>query len=155
MAQLGLMVMQTHQSAQHIKTMQAEIERVAREAAPEVKRWVNPLVQLRQVTKGTAAVQVDAGLLSLLAAASPALEAQPAVKLGTVRYQAGAQTARGVTGKAAGGFMEMQLQAQDAAALEAIPSVMRPKTGLQVELSGLRAEGGRAEARLRIKEGGA
>ena len=154
-AQLGLMVMQTHQSAQHIKTMQAEIERVAREAAPEVKRWVNPLVQLRQMTKGTAAVQVDAGLLSLLAAASPALEAQPAVKLGTVRYQAGAQTARGVTGKAAGGFMEMQLQAQDAAALEAIPSVMRPKTGLQVELSGLRAEGGRAEARLRIKEGGA
>ncbi len=155
LAQLGLMLVQTHQARQHTLLMQAELERVAREAAPEVKRWVNPLVQMRQMTKGTEAVQLDAGLLALLAAVSPALEAQPAVKLGAVRYQAGTQTARSSTGKATGGFLEMQLQAQDATALEAIPNAIKPKIGLQVELGGLRAEDGRAEARLRIKEGGA
>ena len=154
-AQLGLMLLHTHQLKQQTILMQAELERVAREAAPMVKRWVNPLVQLRQMSKGTGAAQAESGLLPLLAAVSPALNVQPTVKLGALRYQAGAQPGRAASGKTAGGLLEMQLQAQDAQALEALAAALKSKAGTQVELSGLRAEGGQAEARLRIKEGGA
>jgi len=154
-AQLGLMLVQTHQLKQHTLAMQAEIERVAREAAPEVKRWVNPLSQLRQMAKSGGGASTAAGeFLPLLATLSPALNVQPAVRLGNLRYQAGTQP--GVkpskTGTKNSGMLDVQLTAPDAAALDAVQSVFKSQRGLQAELSGLRAEAGQAEARLRLKE---
>ena len=156
-AQLGFMLMQTHQSQQRIKTMQAEIEREAREAAPEVKRWVNPLAQLRQMAKGgQSASDTAGGLLPLLAALSPALEAQPTVKLGNLRYQAATPqgTKPGKTGAKSSGTLDVQLSASDTAALTAIPMSFKTQPRIQADLDGLRAEGGQAEARLRLKEVG-
>ncbi|MEW5838944.1 MAG: type II secretion system protein GspL [Pseudomonadota bacterium] len=154
-AQLGLMLWQTQEYKRQTLQMQDELARVAREAAPQVQRWVNPLVQLRQMAKGTGATANDAALLPLLAAASPAFAAQPTVRLGQLRYQAAAQPGRAPTGKTSGAQLEMQLQAQDAAALEALAAALKSRAGAQVELHGLRVEGGQAEARLRFKEGGA
>lgn len=155
-AQLGLMLMQTHQSQQHIKTMQAEIEREAREAVPEVKRWVNPLAQLRQMAKGGGASSAAGEFLPLLAILSPALSAQPAVKLGNLRYQAGTQPGAkpGKAGAHNSGTLDVQLTATDAAALDAMQTVFKSQPRIQAELGGLRAEGGQAEARLRLKEMG-
>lgn len=157
LAQLGLMLMQTQQSQQHIKTMQAEIEREAREAVPEVKRWVNPLTQLRQMAKSGGGASGAAGeFLPLLAILSPALSAQPAVKLGNLRYQAGTQPGGkpGKTGANNSGTLDVQLTATDAAALDAMQTVFKSQPRVQAELGGLRAEGGQAEARLRLKEMG-
>ncbi len=155
LAQLGLMLVQTQQAKQHTQAMQAEIERVAREAAPEVKRWVNPLSQLRQMAKRGGGATTAAGeFLPLLAALSPAMDAQPAVKLGNVRYQAGTQPGAkaGKSGVNSSGMLDVQLTAPDAAALDAVQTVLKARRGAQAELSGLRAEGGQAEARLRLKE---
>ena len=155
-AQLGLMLLETYQLKTRTQSMQAELARVAREAAPEVKRWVNPLVQLRQLAKGSGGAQTEQGLLPLLAALSPALEAQPAAKLSDLRYQSGqlsGMSAR-AAGKTAGGTLEVQLEAPDAAALDAVNAALKSRPGMQAELSGLRAESGRAEARLRLKESG-
>jgi general secretion pathway protein L len=155
LAQLGLMLVQTQQAKQHTQAMQAEIERVAREAAPEVKRWVNPLSQLRQMAKrGGGATTATGELLPLLALLSPAMDAQPAVKLGNVRYQAGTQPGAkaGKSGANSSGMLDVQLTAPDAAALDAVQSAFKLQRDVQAELSGLRAEGGQAEARLRLKE---
>jgi len=154
-AQLGLMLMQTQQAKQHTQAMQAEIERVAREAVPEVKRWVNPLSQLRQMAKSGGGASTAAGeFLPLLAALSPAMNAQPAVRLGNVRYQSGTQPGAkaGKSGANSSGMLDVQLTAPDAAALDAVQSVLKSQRGWQAELSGLRAEAGQAEARLRLKE---
>ena len=155
LAQLGLMLVQTQQAKQHTQAMQAEIERVAREAAPQVKRWVNPLAQLRQMAKSGAGVSTAAGeFLPLLAALSPAMDAQPAVKLGNLRYQAGTMSGSkaGKSGANSSGMLDVQLTAPDAAALDAVQTALKSQRDAQAELSGLRAEGGQAEARLRLKE---
>ena len=162
-AQLGLMLMQTHQLRQQTQAMQAELEDVARKAAPEVRRWVNPLVQLRQMAKGSGIAEAEGGFLPMLALMSPALQSQPAVKLGALRYQASARAQEGKTpasagrssGRPSGGVLEAQLEAPGAEMLEALKNGLKLPAGVQGELGGLRAEGGRAEARLRIKEGGA
>ncbi len=155
LAQLGLMLVQTQQAKLHTQAMQADIERVAREAAPEVKRWVNPLSQLRQMAKRGAGATTAAGeFLPLLAALSPAMNAQPAVKLGNLRYQAGTQAGAkaGKSSANSSGMLDVQLTAPDAAALDAVQSTFKSQRDVQAELSGLRAEGGQAEARLRLKE---
>lgn len=146
--QLGYMLVHTQQLKQQAQAMRGQIEQVARDAAPEVKRWVNPLVQLRQMAKTSGTAQEERGLLPLLAALSPVLEAQSAVKLGSVRYQAG-------VAKGQSGYVEVQLTAPNTAALEAVSAALKNSPGLHAELAGLRAEGERAEARLRIKERGA
>ena len=155
LAQLGLMLLQTYQLKQHTVQMQAEIERVAREAAPEVKRWVNPLSQLRQMAKSGGGASAAAGeFLPLLAVLSPAMDAQPAVRLGNLRYQAGTPLGAkpGQAAAKTSGMLDVQLTAPDAAALDAVQTALKSQSGTQAELSGLRAEAGQAEARLRLKE---
>lgn len=157
LAQFGLMVLQTYQLKQNTIKMQAEIERVAREAAPEVKRWVNPLSQLRQMSKSGGGASAAAGeFLPLLAVLSPAMDAQPTVRLGNLRYQAGTPLGAKSSSAAAknSGMLDVQLSAPDAAALDAIQTALKSQSGTQAELSGLRAEAGQAEARLRLKEMG-
>lgn len=150
--QLGLMLVQTYQFNQQRILMQAEIERVAREAVPEVKRWVNPLAQLRQMAQGSGgAAAAQGGFLPLLAAVSPSLVAQPSVNLGNLRYQAGSVPGAKVSKS---GVLEMQLTAPQASSLDALYGALKQQTGIAAELSGLRAEGGQAEAHLRIKMSG-
>jgi general secretion pathway protein L len=155
--QLALMLFQTHQLNQQCILMQAEIERVAREAVPDVKRWVNPLVQLRQMAKGAGgATATQADFLPLLAVVSPALTAQPTIQVGSLHYQAGdgttsgAKAAKRVANHAA--ILDVQLTAAEAASLDALHGALKQQKGVSTELTGLRAEGGRAEAHLRIKE---
>jgi len=134
----GLMAFETLRLNQQRATMQAEIERLAREAAPDVRRWVNPLIQLRQLAGGGAARPEQAGMLALLSAAAPALGGQEAVKPGMFRYHNRA--------------LEMHLSANDSAAFERLLDSLRKQPGLQAELADQRVEGGQATARLRLRE---
>ncbi|MEW6766160.1 MAG: type II secretion system protein GspL [Pseudomonadota bacterium] len=136
--QASLMAFETHQLNQQRATMQADIERLAREAAPDVRRWINPLAQLRQLAGGEVASPDHAGMLALLSAVAPALGGQNTVKPGMLRYHNRA--------------LEVHLSANDSAALERLLDTLRKQSGLQAELADQRVEGGQATARLRIKE---
>jgi len=134
----GLMVLETMQLNHQRTVMQADIERMAREAAPEVKRWINPLAQLRQMASGTGVPAASqAGMLELLAKAAPVLAAQPGIKLGNLRYQ--------------GHTLDAQLGAADGATLESLLKTLKQESGMQAELAEQRVEGAEAQARLRLK----
>lgn len=135
--QAGLVWHDTRKLDQQRAAMQAEIERMAREAAPEVKRWVNPIAQLRQLATGNTAAPTESGMLDMLARLAPALAARPDIKLGTLRFQ--------------GGMLEAQLSAAEGGSLEALLEALRKQQGISVELAEQRVEGGRATARLRLK----
>lgn len=134
----GLILHETHTLHAQRAAMQAEIERLAREAAPEVKRWVNPLAQLRQQAAAGAASPTGGGLLDLLARLAPALAARPEIKLGALRFQ--------------GGTLEAQLTAPQGSSLEALLAELRRQPRLSAELAEQRVESGQAIARLRLKE---
>ncbi|MGC8731136.1 MAG: type II secretion system protein GspL [Halothiobacillaceae bacterium] len=133
----GLMGLETHRLNQERATMQAEIERIAREAAPEVRRWVNPIAQLRQLAAGGTVPPAENGMLDLLARLAPALAARPEIKLGNLRFQ--------------GGTLEAQLSAAEGGSIEALLETLRKQQGASVELAEQRVEGGQATARLRLK----
>lgn len=134
----GLMVLETAQLNHERTTMQADIERLAREAAPDVKRWINPLTQLRQMASSTGAPSTrQTDMLELLAKAAPALAAQPGIKLGNLRYQ--------------GNTLDAQLSASEGTALENLLNALRQQSGMQAELAEQRVEGREAQARLRLK----
>ncbi|MFZ5536864.1 MAG: type II secretion system protein GspL [Pseudomonadota bacterium] len=133
----GLMGLETHRLNQERAAMQAEIERIAREAAPEVRRWVNPVVQLRQLATGGTAAPAESGMLDLLAKLAPALAARPEIKLGNLRFQ--------------GGTLEAQLSAAEGGSLEALLETLRKPQGVSAELAEQRVEDGQATARLRLK----
>lgn len=138
--QAGLMVAETVHLNHERAALQADIERLAREAAPEVRRWVNPLAQLRQMATGPkAATAQGTGLLPLLAQTAPALAAQPAIKLGQLRYQ--------------GSTLDAQLSASQGAAFDALLATLRKQSGVTAELAEQRVEGAQAQARLRLKGG--
>jgi len=136
--QAGLMAYETHNLKRQRAELQAEIERMAREAAPDIKRWVNPVAQLRQRAAGDTAPSAEGGMLTLLAQLAPALAAQSDIKLGNLNFQ--------------GGTLEAQLSATESASLEALVKTLRQKPGLAAELTEQRVEGGQATARLRLKE---
>ncbi|MEF3193995.1 MAG: hypothetical protein K6346_07265 [Halothiobacillaceae bacterium] len=133
----GLMLHEIHTLHQQRAAMQAEIERMAREAAPQVKRWVNPIAQLRQLATGGTAPPAESGMLDMLARLAPALAARPGIKLGALRFQ--------------GGTLEAQLRAADAGSLESLLEMLRKQQGASVELAEQRVEGGQATGRLRMK----
>jgi|GEM_PF-2321612 len=136
--QVGLMMAETVRLNHERAIMQADIERLARDAAPEVRRWINPLAQLRQMTSGAATSTPSvSGLLPLLAQAAPLLAAQPAINLGQLRYQ--------------GRTLDAQLSAPQGAALDALLASLRKQPGLSAELAEQRVEGAQAQARLRLK----
>lgn len=135
--QAGLMLHDIHNLNQQRAAMQAEIERMAHEAAPEVRRWVNPIAQLRQLATGGTAPPAESGMLDMLARLAPALAARPDIKLGTLRFQ--------------GGTLEAQLSAAEGGSLEALLETLRKQQGASVELAEQRVEGGQATARLRLK----
>ncbi|MGK0673500.1 MAG: type II secretion system protein GspL [Halothiobacillaceae bacterium] len=133
----GLMLHDIRNLERQRAAMQAEIERMAHEAAPEVKRWVNPVVQLRQLTTGGATYPAESGMLDMLAKLAPALAARPDIKLGPLRFQ--------------GGTLEAQLSAAESGSFEALLETLRKRQGTAVELAEQRVEGGQATARLRMK----
>lgn len=135
--QAGLMLHDIRNLDRQRAAMQAEIERLAHEAAPEVKRWVNPIIQLRQLATGGTEPPAESGMLDMLARLAPALAARPDIKLGTLRFQ--------------GGTLEAQLSAAEGGSLEALLETLRKQQGASVELAEQRVEGGQATARLRIK----
>lgn len=135
----GLMLYDTSTLEKQRAAMQADIERMAREAAPEINRWINPIAQLRQMAGGGAASQAEAGMLDLLAKLAPALAARPDIKLGNLRFQ--------------GDTLEAQLSAGDGSGLEALLGALNKEPGLKAELAEQRVEGGQASARLRLKGG--
>ncbi|MFZ5465979.1 MAG: type II secretion system protein GspL [Pseudomonadota bacterium] len=133
----GLMLHDIRNLDRQRAAMQAEIERMAHEAAPEVRRWVNPIAQLRQLATGGTAPPAESGMLDMLARLAPALAARPDIKLGTLRFQ--------------GGTLEAQLSAAEGGSLEALLETLRKQQGASVELAEQRVEGGQATARLRLK----
>lgn len=135
----GLMLHDTYTVGQQRATLQADIERMARAAAPEVNRWINPVAQLRQMAGGGATTADGAGMLDLLARLAPALAAHPDIKLGNLRYQ--------------GGTLEAQLSAGSGSGLDALLGALEKEPGLQAELAEQRVESGQASARLRLKGG--
>ena len=135
----GLMLHDTYTLGQQRATLQADIERMARAAAPEVSRWINPVAQLRQMAGGGATTADAAGMLDLLARLAPALAARPDIKLGNLRFQ--------------GGTLEAQLSTGSGSGLEALLGALNKEPGLQAELAEQRVEGGQASARLRLKGG--
>ncbi|MGD9709741.1 MAG: type II secretion system protein GspL [Halothiobacillaceae bacterium] len=135
--QAGLMLHDIRNLDRQRAAMQAEIERMAHEAAPEVRRWVNPIAQLRQLATGGTAPPAESGMLDLLARLAPALAARPEIKLGNLRFQ--------------GGTLEAQLSAAEGGSLEALLETLRKQQGASAELAEQRVESGQATARLRLK----
>lgn len=133
----GLIGLETYRLHQERNAMQAEIERMAREAAPEVKRWVNPVVQLRQLAASGSAVTAESGMLELLAKLAPALAARPEIKLGNLRFQKG--------------VLEAQLNTAEGASLETLLQGLRQSAGVVAELTEQRVEHGQTTARLRLQ----
>lgn len=135
---LGLMAYETHRLEQERALMQAQILHLAREAAPEVKRWVNPLTQLRQLTRTSPQPSHSSNLLPLLAELAQSLQNRPDVKLGRVHYQ--------------GAVLEAKLSAREDAKLRAVLTDLRQKPRLMAEWSEPQVEGESTTTRLRIQE---
>ncbi|MFZ5580827.1 MAG: type II secretion system protein GspL [Pseudomonadota bacterium] len=136
--QAGLMAAETMHLNRERAAMQADIERLAREAAPDVRRWINPLAQLRQMAKGGPDATRGEGMLALLGAAAPALGNRDSVTPGVLRYH--------------NRTLELDLDARDSTAFERLLESLRKQPGLQAELADQRVDGGQATAKLRIRE---
>lgn len=136
---LGLALPAVEQRAlqQHTAQRQQEMERLLRQALPDVQRVVDPVAQLRGALQGRGA-QSDA--LGLLGRVAPLLAGGTRLTLDAVEYRSGA--------------LELVVIAEDVASLDSLRERLAQQ-GMQVELTGANPGSSGVEGRLRVRGGGA
>lgn len=125
-------------------TLQADITGLFRQSFPQAKRIVNPRAQM-QYRLGLLRAQVGhgtQGLATLLGRIAPVLVGSASsITLRTLRYE--------------DGQMQLGLEADSLQTLDGLKQRLSALPGLSVTLESASARDGRAQGRLRIKEGGA
>jgi general secretion pathway protein L len=119
--------------------LQARIEKLFRDTFPEVKRIVNPRVQMEQRLKALLGAQQDTGntgFLALLNASGQAIKTFQGIRIDTFNYRQGK--------------LVISLQANDFQSLEKVKQRLQ-KDGFIVDIESADTSGKRVEARLRIE----
>ncbi len=135
------LVVDYRQLARQDQALRARIERVFRESFPEVRRIVNPRVQMEQQlrTLKASAQSSDGGdLMALLDATGRALASAPGVHIDTIHYR--------------NTRLEIALTASDFQTVEQVKQRIQG-AGLRAEIVSTDSSGQRVDARLLIQRG--
>ena len=119
--------------------LQAQIENLFRDTFPDVKRIVNPRVQMEQRLNALIGAQHDTGdtgFLALLNAGGQAIKAFKGIQIDTFNYRQGK--------------LVISLQANDFQSLEKVKQRLQ-KEGFVADIESADTSGKRVEARLRIE----
>jgi general secretion pathway protein L len=119
--------------------LQVRIEKLFRDTFPEVKRIVNPRVQMEQRLNALIGAQQDTGdtgFLALLNAGGQAIKAFQGIQIDTFNYRQGK--------------LVVSLQANDFQSLERVKQRLQ-KDGFIADIESADTSGKRVEARLRIE----
>jgi len=133
--------MQTRAAQAENQALEAKVERLFRQALPEVQRMVNPRVQIEQALAGHGHQESGSDLLTLLHALGEAMQpAQQRLQLERLDF--------------ANQRLEVSVRAGDYAQIESLLERLRSHDELRVGLAGSRAAEGQSEARIEIRQGG-